>query len=81
MIIQRPNLFSNVLQNSPYGIYRYRHTQYRNLITALAIKKYLEVGKQTSEEIDSHLSEGRMQLKLQRSGLRKDTRYHIIPVS
>ena len=44
-------------------------------------EKYLEVGKQTSEEIDSHLSEGHMQLKLQRFGLGKDTRYHVIPVS
>ena len=42
-------------------------------------EKYLEVGKQTSEEIDSHLSEGHMELKLQRFGLGKDTRYHVIP--
>ena len=44
-------------------------------------EKYLEVGKQTSEEIDSHLGEGHMQLKIQRFGLGKDTRYHVIPVS
>jgi hypothetical protein len=42
-------------------------------------EKYLEVGKQTSEEIDSHLSEGHMLLKIQRFGLGKDTRYHLLP--
>ena len=42
-------------------------------------EKYLGVGKQTSEEIDSHLSEGQMLLKIQRFGLGKDTRYHVIP--
>ena len=44
-------------------------------------EKYLEVGKQTSEEIDSHLNEGHIQLKLQRFGLGKDTHYYVIPVS
>jgi hypothetical protein len=42
-------------------------------------EKYLEVGKQTSEEIDSHLSEGNVLLKIQRFGLGKDTRYHVVP--
>ena len=42
-------------------------------------EKYLEVGKQTSEEIDSHLSEGHTLLKIQRFGLGKDIRYHVIP--
>ena len=44
-------------------------------------EKYLEVGKQTSEEIDSYLNEGHIQLKLQRFGLGKDTHYYVIPVS
>jgi hypothetical protein len=44
-------------------------------------EKYLTVGKQTSEEIDSHLSEGHTLLKIQRFGLGKDTRYHVIPTS
>src|SRR5215204_6541077 len=42
-------------------------------------EKYLEVGKRTSEDIDSHLSEGHTLLKVQRFGLGKDTRYHVIP--
>src|ERR671921_2213353 len=41
-------------------------------------EKYLTVGKRTSEDIDSHLSEGHTLLKIQRFGLGKDTRYHII---
>jgi hypothetical protein len=44
-------------------------------------EKYLEVGKQTSEDIDSNLREGTLQLKIQRFGLGKDTRYHVIPAS
>jgi hypothetical protein len=44
-------------------------------------EKYLTVGKRTSEEIDSHLSEGHTLLKIQRFGLGKDTRYHITPAS
>jgi hypothetical protein len=44
-------------------------------------EKYLEVGKQTSEEIDSHLSEGCTLLMVQRFGLGLDTRYHVIPAS
>ena len=36
-------------------------------------EKYLEVGKQTSEEIDSNLSEEHILLKIQRFGLGKDT--------
>ena len=42
-------------------------------------EKYLTEGKQTSEEIDSHLTEGHTLLKIQRFGLGKDTRYHVIP--
>ena len=44
-------------------------------------KKYLTVGKQTSEDIDSNLSEGHTLVKIQRFGLGKDTRYHVIPAS
>jgi hypothetical protein len=42
-------------------------------------EKYLTVGKQTSEDIDSNLSEGHTLLKIQRFGLGKDTRYHVTP--
>src|SRR5919107_5030737 len=42
-------------------------------------EKYLEVGKRTSEDIDAYLSEGQTLLKIQRFGLGKDTRYHVIP--
>jgi hypothetical protein len=42
-------------------------------------EKYLEVEKRTSEDIDAYLSEGKTLLKIQRFGLGKDTRYHIIP--
>ena len=42
-------------------------------------EKYLTVGKRTSEDIHSHLSEGHTLLKIQRFGLGKDTRYHVIP--
>jgi hypothetical protein len=44
-------------------------------------EKYLEVGKRTSEDIDSTLSEGYTLLKIQRFGLGKDTRYHVSPAS
>jgi hypothetical protein len=40
-------------------------------------EKYLEVGKRTSEDIDTYLSEGKTLLKIQRFGLGKDTRYHV----
>ena len=42
-------------------------------------EKYLEVGKQASEVIDTFLMEGHNTLKIQRFGLNKDTRYHITP--
>jgi hypothetical protein len=42
-------------------------------------EKYLEVGKRTSEEIDSFLLEGTTKLKVQRFGSGVDTRYHVIP--
>jgi hypothetical protein len=44
-------------------------------------EKVLEVGKRTSQEIDSHLGEGRTLLMVQRFGLGLDTRYHVIPAS
>jgi hypothetical protein len=42
-------------------------------------EKYLEVGKRTSEEIDSFLIEGTTKLKVQRFGSGIDTRYRVIP--
>ena len=45
------------------------------------LEKVLEVGKYTSQEIDSHLGEGRNLLMVQRFGLGLDTRYHILPAS
>jgi hypothetical protein len=42
-------------------------------------QKYWTVSKRTSEQIDAFLSEGHNLLKIQRIGLGKDTRYHIIP--
>jgi hypothetical protein len=57
-------------------------TRYRYMVTEPnneGKEKYLEVGKQTSEEIDSHLGEGNVLLKIQRFGLGKDTRYHVVP--
>jgi hypothetical protein len=41
-------------------------------------EKYLEVGKRTSEDIDSFLLEGIGKLKVQRFGSGTDTRYHIL---
>jgi hypothetical protein len=41
-------------------------------------EKYLEVGKRTSEDIDSFLVEGATRLKVQRFGTGTDTRYHVI---
>lgn len=41
-------------------------------------EKYLEVGKRTSEEIDSFLMEGTTKLKIQRFGSGTDTRYHVL---
>ena len=45
------------------------------------LEKILEVGKRTSQEIDSHLNEGRTLLMVQRFGLGLGTRYHVIPAS
>lgn len=42
-------------------------------------EKYFEVGKQTSEVIDSYLIEGHNLLKVQRFGSGVDTRYHVTP--
>jgi hypothetical protein len=42
-------------------------------------EKYLTVGKRTSEEIDTYLTERHNILKIQRFGLGKDTRYHVTP--
>ena len=41
-------------------------------------EKYLEVGKRTSEDIDSFLLEGATRLKVQRFGSGTDTRYHVL---
>jgi hypothetical protein len=41
-------------------------------------EKYLEVGKRTSEDVDSFLMEGATILKVQRFGSGTDTRYHIL---
>jgi hypothetical protein len=41
-------------------------------------ERYVEVGKRTSEDIDSFLVEGTTRLKVQRFGSGTDTRYHII---
>jgi hypothetical protein len=41
-------------------------------------EKYLEVGKRTSEDIDSFLIEEVTKLKVQRFGSGTDTRYHVI---
>jgi hypothetical protein len=41
-------------------------------------EKYWTVSKRTSEQIDAFLSEGHNLLKIQRAGLGKDTRYHIM---
>jgi hypothetical protein len=41
-------------------------------------EKYIEVGKRTSEDIDSFLGEGASRLKVQRFGAGIDTRYHVI---
>lgn len=40
-------------------------------------EKHLEVGKRTSEDIDSFLMEGATKLKVQRFGSGTYTRYHI----
>jgi hypothetical protein len=42
-------------------------------------EKYWTVSKRTSEQIDAFLSEGHNSLKIQRFGLGKETRYHIMP--
>jgi hypothetical protein len=60
---------------------RYRYTVTEPNSSNSDQEKYLEVGKQTSEDIDSNLREGTLQLKIQRFGLGKDTRYHVIPAS
>jgi hypothetical protein len=46
-----------------------------------SLEKYLEVGKRTSEEIDSFLTEGTTKLKVQRFGSGIDKRYHVIPAT
>lgn len=42
-------------------------------------EKIWTVSKRTSEQIDAFLSESHTLLKIQRVGLGKDTRYHILP--
>jgi hypothetical protein len=58
---------------------KYRYTVTEPNSSNSGQEKYLEVGKQTSEDIDSNLREGTLQLKIQRFGLGKDTRYHVTP--
>jgi hypothetical protein len=43
-------------------------------------EKFFEVSKRTSEDIDTFLMEGHIQLKITRSGSGVDTRYLIVPV-
>lgn len=43
-------------------------------------KKYLEVGKRASEDIDAYLNEEKILFKIQRFGLGRDTGYHVTPV-
>lgn len=54
---------------------RFRYTVIEEGISQ---EKYLEVGKRTSEDIDSFLLEGVSKLKVQRFGSGTDTRYHIL---
>jgi len=42
-------------------------------------ERYLDVGKQTSEVIDTYLAEGQNSLKIQRFGSGMETRYHVTP--
>jgi hypothetical protein len=58
--------------------YQYTVTEPNNCTSQ---EKYLTVGKRTSEEIDSYLLDGHNLLKIQRFGLGKDARYHVIPDS
>jgi hypothetical protein len=59
--------------------YQYTVTEPNNSGNSNQEEKYMTVGKRTSEEIDSYLSEGHNILKIQRFGLGKDTRYHVTP--
>jgi len=43
------------------------------------LERVWPVGKTISEQIDAFLSEGHTLLRIQRVGLDKETRYHIIP--
>jgi hypothetical protein len=54
---------------------RFRYTVIEEGISQ---EKYLEVGKRTSEDIDSFLMEGVSKLKVQRFGSGTDTRYHVL---
>ena len=54
---------------------RFRYTVIEEGISQ---EKYLEVGKRTSEDVDSFLLEGVSKLKVQRFGSGTDTRYHIL---
>jgi hypothetical protein len=61
-----------------------RRRHFDESISAYALRtrrlqeKYPEVGKRTSEDIDSFLLEGSSKLKVQRFGSGTDTRYHIL---
>jgi len=52
--------------------------RYTVIEEGISQEKYLEVGKRTSEDIDSFLLEGVSNLKVQRFGSGTDTRYHIL---
>jgi hypothetical protein len=74
----RQNLQRNAqLRNN--GSNKYFTPQYTVKDPNTGQEKYWTVSKRTSEQIDAFLSGGHDLLKIQRFGLGKDTRYHIIP--
>jgi hypothetical protein len=67
---------TRLLRAELIGIYmRFRYTVIED---GSGQEKYLEVGKRTSEDIDSFLQEGVSKLKVQRFGSGTDTSYHIL---
>ena len=56
---------------------RFRYTVIEEGSSNTDQEKYLEVGKRTSEDIDSFLGEGATRLRVQRFGSGTDTRYHV----
>jgi hypothetical protein len=59
---------------------RFRYTVIEEGNSTEDQEKYLEVGKRTSEDIDSFLVEGTTKLKVQRFGSGVETRYHVVPI-